>query len=214
MKHINTYILSKIKNETNITEKLKISKTQKYTLFPETKNELRDMIKKEIKQNGNNCSLNHIDVSKITDMYGLFYNDDIIEKFNGDISQWDVSNVTDMSFMFMYSLYRGTYGSISQWDVSNVENMVGMFKNSVFNNDISEWDVCNVKDMSFMFQNSVFNQDISNWDASTVRNMNDMFNNSAFNKDISNWKINPKCKVKDMFYKCNILPEFKPKAIL
>jgi len=28
-------------------------------------------------------------------------------------------------------------GDISQWDVSNVTNMCGMFSNSVFNGDIS-----------------------------------------------------------------------------
>ena len=39
--------------------------------------------------------------------------------FNGDISQWNVSNVTDMGLMF--------YGCLS------------------FNNDISNWNVSNVK---------------------------------------------------------------------
>ena len=38
-------------------------------------------------------------------------------EFNGDISGWDVSNVTDMSFMFEYSKFNG---DISGWDVSNV----------------------------------------------------------------------------------------------
>jgi surface protein len=43
-----------------------------------------------------------------------------LNAFNGDISQWDVSNVTDMSFMF----YRSNFtGDISKWDVSNVTNM-------------------------------------------------------------------------------------------
>ena len=203
MKHINNYI----------TEKLKISKNQKikYTLFPETLEELKEMIEKEIEKNGTKCSLNHIDTSKIKDMNMLFYNN---KTFDGDISEWDVSNVTDMSFMFMYSDYTGKNGDISDWDVSSVKSMVAMFRNSEFNEDISRWDISSVQDMSYMFSLSKFNQDISKWDVSKVTNMNDMFSNSAFNQDISKWKINPKCRVNDMFTKCNILPAFKPGAML
>ena len=44
--------------------------------------------------------------------------------FNGDISQWNVSNVTDMSSMFYKSAFNG---DISNWDVSNVRDMyIGM----------------------------------------------------------------------------------------
>ena len=46
--------------------------------------------------------------------------------FNGDISQWDVSNVTDMSWVF-----------------SECEN---------FNKDLSKWDVSNVKDYRHIFE--------------------------------------------------------------
>ena len=46
----------------HILEKLKVTQIT-YTLFPETKDELQQMIKDEISKNGNNCSLNHIDVS-------------------------------------------------------------------------------------------------------------------------------------------------------
>ena len=51
-------------------------------------------------------------------------------KFNRDISNWDVSNVTNMSYMF--------YGctnfnqDISNWNVSNVINMGSMFLNVLF----------------------------------------------------------------------------------
>lgn len=39
---------------------------------PKTKSELMDIIRDEITQNGWECDLNHIDVSKITDMSNLF----------------------------------------------------------------------------------------------------------------------------------------------
>ena len=77
-----------------IQEKLTIKKS-KYKYFPETKEELKEMIENRIKDEGNEVDLNDIDVSKITDMSSLFEN----TKFNGDISSWDVSNVTDMKYM-------------------------------------------------------------------------------------------------------------------
>ena len=77
-------VLSKNKNKTN------------YTLFPKTKEELEEMIYDELEKNGINASLNHIDVSEITDLSRLFNSADI----NPDISEWDVSNVTNMKYMF------------------------------------------------------------------------------------------------------------------
>jgi len=46
--------------------------------------------------------------------------------FNGDISYWDVSNVTNMSFMFCRAKIFNQ--PLNNWDVSNVIDMSGMFK--------------------------------------------------------------------------------------
>jgi surface protein len=181
MKHINTYISNKIRKTQNIVEKLKISnKETKHTLFPKTKAELEQMVKKEIRANGVNCNLNHIDTSKITDMSYLFLSSD----FNGDISQWDVSNVTNMAGLFRDSRFNG---DITEWDVSRVENMQTMFSHTRY-----------------------FNQDISNWDVSKVDDMDNMFMHSNFNQDISNWKINNNCYTEGMFALCDIENKYKP----
>ena len=45
--------------------------------------------------------------------------------FNGDLSGWDVRNVTDMSAMFWDAA--AFNGDLSGWDVRNVTNMSGMF---------------------------------------------------------------------------------------
>ena len=136
----------------HIYEKLKVSvrNTTKHTLFPKTKDELKQMIKDEISKNGNECSLNHIDVSKITDMSTLFME----SPFNGDISEWNVSNVTNMKYMFNGCKYTSKNGDISDWDVSNVKYMREMFYKSNFNGNISKWNVSDVTDMTHMFKNT------------------------------------------------------------
>ena len=118
----------------HILEKLKVSvrNITKYTLFPKTKDELKNMIEDEIFKNGYRCSLNHIDVSEITDMSELFY----WSKFNGDISEWDVSSVTNMSYMFYNSKFNG---DISNWNVSNVTTMKEIFELSPLQNNPPAW---------------------------------------------------------------------------
>ena len=119
-----------------IQEKLHISnyKKQEYNYHPETRDELKDVINKLIKERGNDADLNDIDISQITDMYTIFCNCN--SNFNGDISKWDVSNVEDMASMFYNSDFNG---DISKWDVSNVEDMTGMFKNSPLQKNPPKW---------------------------------------------------------------------------
>ena len=131
-----------------ITEKILINKNSKipYNYHPKTKEELKDIINQKIESEGNECDLNDIDTSNITDMSYLFAD----SKFNGNISNWDVSNVTNMECMFSHSEFNG---DISKWDVSNVTDMKSMFRLSKFNGDISKWDVSNVKFKLNIFYN-------------------------------------------------------------
>ena len=149
MKKINKYI----------QERLHINKdidSNYYNYHPKTKEELKELIRKLIKERGNDADLNDIDTSKITDMSYMFYD----SKFNGDISNWDVSKVKDMHSMFYNSKFNG---DISNWNVSKVINMERMFYESHFNGDISNWDVSNVKDMSFMFTNTPLEKNPPKW---------------------------------------------------
>ena len=103
-----------------IQEKL-IIKKRNYKYFPKTKGELRKIIEQRIEQEGNEVNLNDIDVSEITDMSNLFSR----LNFNGDISEWDVSKVTDMHSMFFGC--KSFNQDISSWDVSNVTYKYDMF---------------------------------------------------------------------------------------
>ena len=94
---------------------------EQYKYFPQTKDELQAIIKHRIRVEGNEVNLNDIDVSKITDMSKLF----LCSDFNGDISGWDVSNVTDMNGMFVGC--EKFNQDLSKWDVSKVTDMIRMF---------------------------------------------------------------------------------------
>ena len=91
-------------------------------LIPETKDELVQMISNEIKEKGFYCNLNHIKTHKITNMLCLF----MYSFFNGDISEWDVSNVKDMRWMFQSSSFNQ---DLSKWRINPKCEIYGMFEN-------------------------------------------------------------------------------------
>ena len=160
------------------------------------KEDLNNQIQEEIAKQGFTADLNHLDISQVTDMSYLFYNanNPALSKFNGDISKWNVSRVTNMRGMFMHSNFNG---DISKWNVSQVNNMREMFSYSEFNGDISKWNVSQVKDMTSMFLESEFNGDISKWNVSQVKKPNGMrwmFQNSKFQGDVSQWATSLRMK--------------------
>jgi len=94
MKNFSKYIL----------EKLKIKKSLfKTNLLPKSKEELIEIIKKEMSIFGNDCNLNHIDISDVKDLSYLFCDSDKgfgLGKFCGDIHNWDMSGIEKCNDMF------------------------------------------------------------------------------------------------------------------
>ena len=98
-------------------------------------------------------------------------NSDAVIAMYGEMSEWDVSEVTSMTGLFET---RTVTEKLSKWDTGNVEFMNSMFKSAIFNEDIRHWDVRKVTDFSQMFSgNSVFAVDLTSWElhASTTTNM-------------------------------------------
>jgi len=124
-----------------------------------------------------------------------------------DIPDWDVSQVTNMGYLF---IDRAEFNQdISRWDVSKVTDMVDMFNGARdFNQPIGNWDVSKVENMRAMFSGSTggspaakaFNQDISRWDVSSVKDMTGMFlNHRVFSQDITGWKTKADVDASQMF---------------
>ena len=155
---------------------------------------------------GSTYDFTEIYTGNVTDMSSLFSE---IDSFNQDIGGWDVSNVTDMSRMFLATEENtrapawgnGIFNQdISGWDTSKVRTMAGMFWGQErFQQDINGWDVSNVTDMSDMFLNSDFNEPIGDWMVANVTNMSRMFYGSEFNQDISSWTVSNVEDMSEMF---------------
>ncbi|MDB2490883.1 BspA family leucine-rich repeat surface protein, partial [Flavobacteriaceae bacterium] len=139
--------------------------------------------------------MNTWDVSLITDMSYLF---DGKQNFNEDVSDWDVSSVTNMGGMFAEA--SSFNQPLNTWDTSSVTNMEFMFyRASSFNQLLNDWNTSSVTNMRYMFSDALsFNGDISSWDTSDVTNMEGMFYNaSSFNQDINSWNTSG---VTNMYY--------------
>ncbi len=69
------------------------------------------------------------------------------------------------------------YSHISNWNTSQVTDMSKLFLDAhTFNEPLNNWDVSQVTNMHAMFDNAyVFNQPLNNWDVSKVTNMSEMF---------------------------------------
>lgn len=136
------------------------------------------------------------DLSNVTDMSGMFIDSGVDQ----DINSWNVSNVTNMADMF--NTATGFNQPLNNWDVSNVTNMSGMFSQAFsFNQSLDMWNVQNVNSMREMFRSALsFNQDINSWDVSSVINMNALLLSAElFNQPLNNWDTSNVIEMNNMF---------------
>ena len=122
------------------------------------------------------------------------------EMFDGDIGDWNVSGVTDMSGMF----YEATHFNqpLQGWDVSHVTTMRSMFAFArAFDQSLERWDVSAVTDMTEMFKGAAaFNQPVGSWDVSHVTSMAGMFETArAFDQPLCDWNVSRVTDMRRMF---------------
>ncbi len=151
--------------------------------FANNSNLLQDYLPRFILYEKNKWDYGDVDLA-LYDNYNIANGTGIGYRLFSHISNWNMSQVTNMSQLFVNK--RTFNYNISGWDVGKVTNMNQMFSGAnQFNQDISGWNVSQVTDMNLMFnQAKNFNQDIGGWDISSVGgNFNRFADNSNLLRD-------------------------------
>jgi len=161
---------------------------------------------------GKIIGLEKFDTSKVLKMSGTFRGVDFTKTDANDIKDWDVSAVTDMSYLFQKSKFDSL--DLSSWNIGNVANMAYMFANDSNVNkvkNLANWDTKNVTNMLGMFQ-AVSDTDLSfveNWDVSNVTNAGYMFDScpNLTSLDLSKWHTDSLVSTASMFNGDKLLNE-------
>lgn len=127
----------------HIQEALKISKSYKdATIRPKDSNELGEIINDRMNKtiNDGKLILSDVDVSNIKDMQQLFGWLDHVRYL--DISEWNVSNVDDMSMMFYDSKIEEI--NMSNWNIDKEFSVSQIFDkcNKLRRVDLYNWNEC------------------------------------------------------------------------
>lgn len=188
------------------------------TIQPADDNELRMIIKERVNlldkyDTEQILDLEDIDTSKVKSMNNLFYQLVLPPWTIVRVSNWDTSNVEDMSRLFP----KGgscSISDLSKWDTRKVKDMSSMFYFTHLADPLtglSNWDTSNVENMSGMFREctgSKLKNDISNWDVSKVTDMTMMFYKSKDIKcDLSKWELNPDCQLDNLMFQGSRMKE-------
>ena len=160
----------------------------------------REYSKQKIK-NILELDLSSFDTSKVTNMSYMFHEMSSLTSLN--LSNFDTSKVTDMNHMFR-GISSLTSLNLSNFDTSKVTNMNSMFSfmhNTTLN--LSNFDTSKVTDMSYMFyyMSNLTTLDLSNFDTSKVTNMHRMFSDmhNLTNLNISNFDTSNVTNMAAMF---------------
>ena len=108
---------------------------------------------------------------------------------------------------------------LSQWNTTNVTNMSSMFSgcSHLITLDVSGWDTSAVINMQYMFKDcsSLTTLDVSGWDTSACTNMSYVFIDclNLETLDLRNWDVSKATTFQNIAYNCQSLKEFKTNGL-
>lgn len=142
-------------------------------------------------------------------IYGMFENCKMIERI--DISNWDISKVTNLQKVFNNCLSLTEIIGIESWNTESVTNMAQLFAScrilSNLNNIVVGWKTSAVENMASVFFDcqATTELDLSGWNTEAVRDMSQMFSRcfSLFKiKGLLDFKTGNVGNMKEMFSWC------------
>ena len=137
------------------------------------------------------------DISNVTNLDNVFKNR---TTFNEPLNNWNTSNITSTVSTFQNA--QAFNQPLNNWDTSKVINMIATFQDAItFNQPLNNWNTSNVTNMSSMFQRAIsFNQPLNLWNTSNCQDMSYMFQGStAFNELINSWNTGKVINMAHMF---------------
>ena len=146
-------------------------------------------------------------MSTVTSLF-LAFNNSGLKQIN--VSNWDTSNVTNMSNTFSNCNLLASV-DVSKWNTSKVTNMEGMFVgcNLLASVDVSKWNTSKVTDMASMFSScgTLRSIDVSKWNTSNVTDISGMFFGcgSLHSVDITGWDTSKVTNMTRLFFNCSSL---------
>ena len=93
-----------------------------------------------------------------------------ISKRIPDISEWNIENVENLSFLFYNCSSLKTLPDISKWNIKNVKDLNSLFEGCSSLKelpDISKWNIKNIKDLSNLFKGDYYSYHVENGEGYT-----------------------------------------------
>lgn len=193
MININEYLLSKNNKKTAVMNEVIA-----------TDDNIEELVREAIRNYGTGVDLNYIDTSAVTKMNSLFDQED----FEGDVSQWDVSSVTNMEYMFYKCEHFNC--DLTRWEPKSLRDAHCMFKYCYeFKGlGLKTWKVPELKEAYSMFEEcSNLDFDTTKWKPVKLRQSQRMFFRckNFKGKGIDTWKTPNLDNMVEMFLGCKNL---------